>query len=78
VLVLVLVTAAEAVGAEAPALAGAFGGALGISQNATIFMQLAAGLYMIAVALNLFIKSPSCLGVSGVSNVKKPAAFALL
>ncbi|MDO8269066.1 MAG: sulfite exporter TauE/SafE family protein [Candidatus Levybacteria bacterium] len=32
---------------------GAFGGAIGISQTAQIIMQLVAGLYMIAVALNL-------------------------
>jgi cytochrome c biogenesis protein CcdA len=32
---------------------GAFGGAIGISQEAQIIMQFLAGLYMIAVALNL-------------------------
>lgn len=32
---------------------GAFGGAVGISQNAQIIMQSVAGLYMVAVALNL-------------------------
>lgn len=34
-------------------LLGAFGGAIGISQTAQIVMQLVAGLYMVAVALNL-------------------------
>lgn len=34
-------------------LLGAFGGAIGISQTTQIIMQLIAGLYMIAVALNL-------------------------
>lgn len=34
-------------------LLGAFGGAIGIGQNASILMQLVAGLYMVAVALNL-------------------------
>ncbi len=32
---------------------GAFGGAIGISQTAQIIMQLVAGLYMVAIALNL-------------------------
>ncbi len=32
---------------------GAFGGAVGISQTAQIIMQLIAGLYMLAIALNL-------------------------
>lgn len=32
---------------------GAFGGAIGISQTAQIIMQLLAGLYMVAIALNL-------------------------
>lgn len=32
---------------------GAFGGVIGISQSAQIIMQLLAGLYMIAIALNL-------------------------
>lgn len=32
---------------------GAFGGAIGINQTAQIIMQLIAGLYMVAVALNL-------------------------
>lgn len=32
---------------------GAFGGAIGISQTAQIIMQFVAGLYMVAVALNL-------------------------
>lgn len=34
-------------------LLGAFGGAIGISQTAQIIMQLVAGLYMVAIALNL-------------------------
>lgn len=37
---------------------GAFGGAIGISQNAQIIMQFVAGLYMIAVALNLLNVHP--------------------
>ncbi len=37
---------------------GGFGGAIGISQSAQIIMQLIAGLYMIAVALNLFNVHP--------------------
>jgi sulfite exporter TauE/SafE len=34
-------------------LLGAFGGVIGISQNAQIVMQLIAGIYMVAIALNL-------------------------
>lgn len=37
---------------------GAFGGAIGISQNTQIVMQLIAGLYMVAVALNLLNVHP--------------------
>lgn len=37
---------------------GAFGGLLGISQNVQIVMQFAAGLYMVAVALNLLNVHP--------------------
>lgn len=37
---------------------GAFGGALSLSDNARIVMQLAAGIYMIAVALNLLNVHP--------------------
>ena len=37
---------------------GAFGGAIGISQSVQITMQLVAGLYMIAVALNLLNVHP--------------------
>ena len=37
---------------------GAFGGALNISPNVQIFMQLVAGLYMIAIALNLLNVHP--------------------
>lgn len=39
-------------------LLGAFGGAIGINQNTQIIMQLLAGLYMIAVALNLLNVHP--------------------
>lgn len=37
---------------------GAFGGAIGISQTAQIIMQFIAGLYMVAVALNLLNVHP--------------------
>ena len=37
---------------------GAFGGMLGISQNVQIVMQFAAGLYMVAIALNLLNVHP--------------------
>lgn len=37
---------------------GAFGGAIGISQNTQIIMQFAAGIYMVAVALNLLNVHP--------------------
>lgn len=37
---------------------GAFGGAIGISQKAQIIMQFAAGVYMVAVALNLLNVHP--------------------
>ncbi len=37
---------------------GAFGGAIGISQNTQVIMQFAAGLYMVAVALNLLNVHP--------------------
>ena len=37
---------------------GAFGSALSISDDVQIFMQLAAGIYMIAVALNLLDVHP--------------------
>lgn len=37
---------------------GAFGGVLGISQNVQIIMQFVAGLYMVAVALNLLNVHP--------------------
>jgi uncharacterized protein len=37
---------------------GAFGGAIGLSQNTQIIMQLIAGLYMIAIALNLLNVHP--------------------
>lgn len=37
---------------------GAFGGAIGISQSTQIFMQFAAGIYMVAVALNLLNVHP--------------------
>jgi len=37
---------------------GAFGGAIGISQKAQIIMQFAAGLYMVAVGLNLLEVHP--------------------
>lgn len=37
---------------------GAFGGAIGISQNVQIIMQFAAGLYMVAVGLNLLNVHP--------------------
>lgn len=37
---------------------GAFGGAIGISQTTQIIMQLIAGLYMIAIALNLLNVHP--------------------
>lgn len=40
------------------ALLGAFGGAIGISQTTQIIMQFLAGLYMIAVALNLLNMHP--------------------
>lgn len=39
-------------------LLGAFGGAIGISQSAQIVMQLVAGLYMIAIAMNLLEVHP--------------------
>jgi len=37
---------------------GAFGGAIGISQNTQIIMQFVAGLYMVAIALNLLNVHP--------------------